>query len=592
MKCQSCAQPNDAGLKFCVSCGSALTSMVSLEEEFQLDSLLAPGTFLKGTYELIRVLGEGGAGVVYEGRHVSLGNPVAVKILFSELARISQIKDRFVEEGRIQANIRHPNLVGVNDIVEEDDLVAIVMEYIEGETLHLFIQRQRNPVSINKAVGIMLRVLAGLGVAHANGIVHRDIKPGNILLATTDLGVVPKVCDFGIAKVEGTKGVTVSGTKMGTLHYMAPEQFQDARTVDARADIYSLGCTLFELITRRLPFDSDNEYALMRAHLDVKPPSMRSYRRDVPEELEKLVLRCLEKRPEDRYQDANQLAEALLSIPLFETMRDFRSTPAVTEVDKPPKPTGMGVPNRQLKMPARASVRPEPPAPVAVKPRPKRSRRPLKSEQPKKPNVPLFPIFLGLFFAVLVAAVVVFAVGKEKQQPLPGIGDSVTPKTEDLVHAQDAGDEVVAADTGDRGLPDARCTALLEQTLEFVTNPLQRDRPIPMVVGEQLDSDTQHCTDQFMAGVHDNRFDRVYMRVRSDTLIIASNLYRLENLLETSDRCLQVALVSEAYRGPIARIDLTLGEVSAMEAGSLREMRTQLSEGQARFWALTGDCRD
>jgi len=567
--------------------------MVSLQEEFQLDSLLAPGTSLKGTYELIRVLGEGGAGVVYEGRHVSLGNPVAVKILFSELARIAQIKDRFVEEGRIQANLRHPNLVGVNDIVEEDDLVAIVMEYIEGETLHLFIQRQRNPVSINKAVGIMLRVLAGLGIAHANGIVHRDIKPGNILLATTDLGVVPKVCDFGIAKVEGTKGVTVSGTKMGTLHYMAPEQFQDARTVDARADIYSLGCTFFELITRRLPFDSDNEYALMRAHLDVKPPSLRSYRTDVPEELEKLVLRCLEKRPEDRFPDANSLAEALLAIPLFETMRDFRSTPAVTEVERTPKPTGMGVPDRKARKPA-LSVRPKPPSPVSQKRAQARPRPPRKSEQPKKGSLPLFPIFLGLFFAVLVTAVVVFAVTKQNQQRSPSLPDGHSVKTEDAGETLDSGSEAVGAqiDAEEENLPAVRCRALLDQSLAAVSNPLLPDRPIPAVVGEQLEQDTQLCTDQFMASVLENRFDRIYMRLQSDVLIIASNLYRLENLLETSDRCLQVALVSEAYRGPIARIDLTLGEVTPMEAGSLREMRTQLSEGQARFWALTGDCRD
>lgn len=185
MKCPQCGYSNEAGMRFCVECGQSLTEQTGLTStDHKSGGTLIPGTILKSTYEIIRLLGEGGAGAVYEGRHVTLGNPIAVKVLFGHLARVTQIRERFVEEGRIQANLRHPNIVRVTDTVDEAGLVAIVMEFIQGETLHSFIQRNLSPVAPEKGVAIVLRLLSGLGLAHKNGIVHRDIKPGNIMLAS------------------------------------------------------------------------------------------------------------------------------------------------------------------------------------------------------------------------------------------------------------------------------------------------------------------------------------------------------------------------------------------------------------------------
>ncbi|MCA9565380.1 MAG: serine/threonine protein kinase, partial [Myxococcales bacterium] len=380
-------------LLYCVACGESLSSDTSSFGANGHDALLPKGTKLRNTYEVGLLLGEGGAGAVYRGRHVMLGHDIAIKVLFSDLARIPQIRERFIEEGRIQANLKHPNLLRVHDIVEEDKLVAIVMEYIEGETLHSFIQRHPEPAPLTKAVGIMLRLLSGLGVAHDEGIVHRDIKPGNVLLAHSSQGIIPKLCDFGIAKVESNRGMTVTGTKMGTLHYMAPEQFKDPRSVDARADLYSIGITFFELLTRHLPFDSDNEYALMRAHVDVRPPSPRGYRSSVPAGLEAIVLRLLEKKPDDRFPDTQAVIDALLDVPEFSQLREHLALPSVTDItvipDKnlgAPQLESEGAPSRRSPQADRArhnpirthaqepAPPPEPPQEPKSKPRKQRNR--------------------------------------------------------------------------------------------------------------------------------------------------------------------------------------------------------------------------
>ena len=555
-----------------------------MNEEFPLDSLLPAGTVLKKTYEIIRVLGEGGAGAVYEGRHIHLGNPIAIKVLFSELARMSQIRERFVEEGRIQANLRHPNLVAVNDIVEEGSLVAIVMEFVKGETLHHFIQRQTNPINIEKAAGIALRVLAGLDVAHSNSIVHRDIKPGNILLAATEEGIIPKLCDFGIAKVDSSRGLTVSGTKMGTLHYMAPEQFQDARSVDAAADIYSLGVTFYELLTGHLPFDSDNEYALMRAHLDIKPPSPRGYRPDLPEQLDALVLKCMEKRPRDRFSSAKEMAEAILGISEFRKLGDYRSSPTVSEVTQGIQATAMGAPERYVRAATMHSGRPrersKAPRPRAEKEAQEKTRRGFSG----------FTVFLGIFAIVLASSVVVFALNQKDRVPLlpdnrPD-GEEKPTLSSDVARAENDVTDVAEL----RTVATAQsCDALSGQVFNFVR---AGDPQLSGVLAEALESTADVCADIFLEGIGDSAFDITYSRVRGDILIIARHLSRLGSIGEQESPCFVFHTVDQAYTSTIDRLELALdgGRVSDLESAPLREQRDALVQGQSTLQAYYGGC--
>jgi eukaryotic-like serine/threonine-protein kinase len=475
MQCVTCGNDNDPGMRYCLACGRLLTGEPDDARAYAGDALLAPGTVLKSTYEIIRLLGEGGAGSVYEARHVDLGHAVAVKVLFGQLARIDQVRHRFLDEGRIQANLRHPNVVSVTDVVDDGSVVAMVMELVEGETLHEYIMRQLEPMPMKRAAQIVLKLLAGLGTAHERDIVHRDIKPGNVMLARTEHGLVPKLCDFGIAKVATAEARrTVTGTKMGTLHYMAPEQFQDAARVDRRADLYSLGVTFFEMLTRRLPFVSDNDYQLMRAHIELSPPDPRTLRPDLLPGVAGVVLKALEKSPDARFQTCDEMAQALVSVAELEELALLASMPGVPIADgllplsprlarratgrttPPTRATGLGSspfgvrPRSRLvgvdpaRPPARLSgplpelgpeprrerpatpARQRPPTPAherrpptatrgpGVPSRPSSQRRAAgQAARPRARSLPWFPIFLGAFATLLIAVVAVWLATRE-----------------------------------------------------------------------------------------------------------------------------------------------------------------------------------
>ena len=291
---------------------------------------LKPGSVLKSTYEIIRPLGEGGMGSVYEATHLSMRHSVAIKVLSIELIDIDSIRHRFLEEGQIQAQLRHPNLVHVYDIIEDRNMLAIVMEFVPGRTLRDFIYASDRPVDIDQGVGIIQQVLSGLACAHEVGIIHRDIKPDNIFMAQEQTKLVPKLGDFGIAKDVGAQGVTQFGTMLGTPYYMAPEQAIDGRDVDVRTDIYSLGVMMYELFTQQLPFEDSDYHKIVQAHILLDPERPTTYRPDIIPKLEKVILRCREKEREDRYQTCAALTAAL---------RGLRKVP--TTFPKPPfrKPT-------------------------------------------------------------------------------------------------------------------------------------------------------------------------------------------------------------------------------------------------------------
>ena len=267
-----------------------------------------------GQYEVMAELGSGGMAEVYLGRHEQLGNAVAIKVLDARYNRDPSFRQRFVDEARIQANLKHPGILAVQDIIAEDDLTAIVMEYLEGIELSDFLKAQPQGLSVATFLALVIPLTEALTYAHDAGIVHRDIKPANVFLVRQGKQVVPKLMDFGIAKLLDSSlqaQQTAAGTVLGTPQFMAPEQFEDASTVDARADIFAFGTLMYLLLARRLPFRGEGVSETMRRILMDTPDALSSIREDLPPGLEAMVFRCLEKKPVDRFQDMAAVTAAL-----------------------------------------------------------------------------------------------------------------------------------------------------------------------------------------------------------------------------------------------------------------------------------------
>ncbi|MFH1531959.1 MAG: serine/threonine-protein kinase [Pseudomonadota bacterium] len=267
-----------------------------------------------GQYEVLGVLGSGGMAEVYLGRHTQLGNAVAIKVLDARYDRDPSFRQRFVDEARIQANLKHGNILAVQDIIAEEDLTAIVMEYLDGVELSLYLKSRSTGMPTPQFLALILPLADALAYAHEAGIVHRDIKPSNVFLARQGRLVVPKLMDFGIAKLLDASiqsQQTAAGAVLGTPQFMAPEQFEDASTVDARADVFAAGSLMYLLLARRLPFRGEGISEIMRRVLMETPEALTAQRDDLPPGLEEIVFRCLEKRPADRYQTMAELVVAL-----------------------------------------------------------------------------------------------------------------------------------------------------------------------------------------------------------------------------------------------------------------------------------------
>ncbi|HMD97629.1 MAG TPA: protein kinase [Terriglobia bacterium] len=259
-----------------------------------------------GNYRIVEKLGEGGMGVVYKGVDVFLDRPVAIKVLGPDLARNPELVERFKAEAKAQANLNHTNLATLFAFLVQDGNAVMVMEYVDGETFDQMIQR-RGPIPSQEAIPLFKQALLGISVAHRAGIIHRDIKPSNLMLRRD--GIV-KVMDFGIAKLLGTRGLTRTGTQMGTVAYMSPEQIQN-RGVDIRSDIYALGVTLYEMLSGHIPFESDSDFQIMHDHVASPPPLPTRYYPYIPKGIENVVLRSLEKSPEARFQTVEEFGAAL-----------------------------------------------------------------------------------------------------------------------------------------------------------------------------------------------------------------------------------------------------------------------------------------
>src|SRR6266851_1019585 len=255
---------------------------------------------------ILEKLGEGGMGVVYKAVDVNLERTVAIKALNTQLTGNPELEQRFRAEARAQANLNHTNLATLYALVIEDGKPWMVMEYIEGETFDHMVQR-RGPIPALEAIPLFRQALLGIGYAHRMGIIHRDIKPSNIML--NKQGIV-KVMDFGIAKVLGSRGMTKTGTQMGTAFYMSPEQVLN-KGVDIRSDVYSLGVTLYEMLTANVPFGGESDYQIMTDHVNTPPPLLTRFYPYVPAGVQNAVLKSLEKNPDARFQTVEEFGAAL-----------------------------------------------------------------------------------------------------------------------------------------------------------------------------------------------------------------------------------------------------------------------------------------
>ncbi|MFZ5639157.1 MAG: Stk1 family PASTA domain-containing Ser/Thr kinase [Bacillota bacterium] len=267
------------------------------------------GKLLGNRYEIISQLGGGGMALVYKGRDTLLNRQVTVKLLRPEYTCDEEFVARFRREAQAVAKLSHPNIVSVYDVGQEGDTHYIVMEYVEGKNLKELI-REQGVMPVNRAVDIARQICEGLDHAHENGIVHRDIKPHNILVTA---GGKVKVTDFGIARAVTSATVTQAGTIVGSVHYFSPEQAKGENTV-ARSDIYSVGVVLYEMVTGQVPFQGDSPIGVALKHIQEQPPVPSSLNRNISPELEKVILRAMEKDITLRYQSAGDMARDLRTV--------------------------------------------------------------------------------------------------------------------------------------------------------------------------------------------------------------------------------------------------------------------------------------
>ncbi|RYG73786.1 serine/threonine protein kinase [bacterium] len=289
-----------------------------------------------GSYRIEKLLGEGGMGTVYLATD-NIQRQVAVKALRPQLTHDENRLDRFRSEAVALGRLHHPNIASLFHLLEENDNLYMVMEFVDGQTLDDLIS-QNGALPPRLALDILVDGLQGFEHAHSRGVIHRDIKASNLMVSAEG---TTKIMDFGIARMDGAARLTQAGRQIGTLEYMSPEQVQGGEQ-DARSDIYSLGILLFELLTGRVPFTDASDFELMRAHLEKAPASIRHFVPSLPAALDDVIAKALAKDPNDRFQNVTELRSALEAIALDLPVTAALSTPPPVTI--PTRSTSLGTP--------------------------------------------------------------------------------------------------------------------------------------------------------------------------------------------------------------------------------------------------------
>lgn len=298
------------------------------------------GKRINGRYKILDMIGGGGMANVYLAHDMILDRDVAVKMLRLDLTNDEEFIRRFHREAQSATSLTHPNIVNIYDVGEENDLYYIVMEYVNGQTLKQYIQ-QYSPLRVEETIGIMRQLTSAIANAHQNSIIHRDIKPHNILM---DLNGKVKITDFGIAMALSATSITQTNSVLGSVHYLSPEQARGGMA-NKKSDIYSLGIVMFELLTGRLPFSGESAVSIALKHLQSETPSVRRWNQSIPQSVENIVLKATAKDPFHRYNSVEEMEEDLrtalsperLHEPKFVIPIDYEATKAIPVIthDRP-----------------------------------------------------------------------------------------------------------------------------------------------------------------------------------------------------------------------------------------------------------------
>ena len=308
MFCPDCGSWNRGNAGRCIRCGAPLPA-ISQREEAQPDLAVTQlRSVLGARYKVKHRVGDGGMANVYYAVQASIDSPVVVKVLHSHLARDAEMRERFRREAESAAKLFHPHICPILDFGMVDDTIYIVMPYLARGTLNDRIGGHRS-LSAEATAAITAQVATGLDYAHRRGLVHRDIKPDNILFDEDDNAIIT---DFGIATAHFRSRVTGSGNVMGTPHYMSPEQAR-GKLLDGRSDLYALGVVMYETLLGFPPFDGADIYSISYKHVTEMAVSPEEVDSRIPTQLSAIVMKCLEKRAADRFQRGNDLADALIS---------------------------------------------------------------------------------------------------------------------------------------------------------------------------------------------------------------------------------------------------------------------------------------
>ena len=363
-----------------------------------------------GDYEILSILGMGGMGKVYKVRNVISDRIEAMKILLPDLGSNQSLADRFLREIRLLAALDHPNIAALRTAMTFENQLVMIMEFVEGETLANRVARA--PLSTADAVNYADQVLSALSYAHKQNIIHRDIKPANMML--TPQGIV-KLMDFGIARSATDGSLTTTGTTLGSLNYMPPEQVR-GEGADARSDIYSFGVSLYEMLTGKLPFKGDSQYSLMTAHLNETPPEPITLRADLPAGLNEIIMMAIAKDPANRFQTADAFRAALSSVEV--SALPASGTTAVTPTPKPSGATTLvdtpltpRVPTTPAPPRTPAPVRPATPPPATLPMTSPGAPANAMATPPPPPARPSSGRSIGLIIGVLLGVGVVIAAG-------------------------------------------------------------------------------------------------------------------------------------------------------------------------------------